>query len=105
MGLGNSAPSFLFSYKVNFTREIPNDFYLSGDRVQGIIQIATNDNENDLIEKYGPLYVELIGELHDFKTDTHQHYTKGVQIFFRTRTQEQNVRCYFQFCFPYQLSR
>ncbi|CAF3305308.1 unnamed protein product [Rotaria socialis] len=87
MGLGNSAPSLLFSYKVNFTREIPNDFYLSGDRVQGIIQIATNDNENDLIQKYGPLYVELIGELHDFKTDTHQHYTKGVQIFFRTRTQ------------------
>ncbi|CAF2635133.1 unnamed protein product [Rotaria sp. Silwood2] len=56
MGMGNSAPSFLFSYKVNFTRETPKDFYLSGDRVQGIIQIATNDNDNDLIRKYGPLW-------------------------------------------------
>ncbi|CAF1013383.1 unnamed protein product [Rotaria sp. Silwood1] len=87
MGTGNSAPTFLFSYKLNFTRETPNDFYLSGDRVQGIIQITTNDNDNDLIRKYGPLYVELIGELHDFKTDTHQHYTEGVHVFFRRGAQ------------------
>ncbi|CAF1188486.1 unnamed protein product [Rotaria sordida] len=85
--MGNSAPSFLFSYKLNFTRETPNDFYLSGERVQGIVQITTNYNDNDLTHKYGPLYVELIGELHDFKTNTHQHYTKGVHVFFRRRAQ------------------
>jgi hypothetical protein len=86
--MGNSAPSVLFSFKVKFSRETPNDFYLSGDRVQGIIQIITNDNDNDLNFKYGPLYVELIGELHDFKTNIHQQRnTKGVQIFFRKRTQ------------------
>lgn len=85
--MGNSVPPVFFSYKVNFTREIPNDFYLNGDRVQGIIEILTNDNDNDLDSKYGPLHVELIGELQDFKTNTQQRYTEGVQIFFRKRTQ------------------
>jgi hypothetical protein len=85
--MGNSAPFVFFSYKVNFTREIPNDFYLSGDRVQGIIEIITNDNDNDLNFKYGPLHVELIGELHDFRTNRHQRYAKGDQIFFRKRVQ------------------
>jgi len=86
--MGNSAPSVLFSFKVKFSRETPNDFYLSGDRVYGIIQIVTNDNDSDLNFKYGPLYVELIGELHDFRTNMHQQRTaKGVQIFFRKRAQ------------------
>ena len=85
--MGNSAASVFFSYKVKFTREIPNNFYLSGDRVQGIIQILTNDNDDNLTVKYGPLHVELIGELQDFKTNNHQRYRKGVQIFFRKQTQ------------------
>lgn len=86
--MGNSAPSILFSYKVNFSRETPNDFYVSGDRVQGIIQIVTNDNDNDLNSKYGPLYVELIGQLHDFATNRyHDGYGKGLQIFFRKQVQ------------------
>jgi hypothetical protein len=71
--MGNSATSVFFSYKVKFTREIPNDFYLSGDRVQGIIQILTNDHDNDLNFKYGPLYVELIGEFQDFKVNNESY--------------------------------
>lgn len=85
--MGNNAPSVSFSFKVNFSRETPNDFYLSGDRVQGIIQVATDDTDNDLNSKYGPLYVELIGELNDFKTNIHQHINRGVTIFFRRRAQ------------------
>jgi hypothetical protein len=85
--MGNSAPSVFFLFKAKLSRETPYDFYLSGDRVEGIIQIVTNDNEDDLNCKYGPLYVELIGELHNFKTNTHQKIRKGVQVFFRKRAQ------------------
>jgi hypothetical protein len=87
MGNSGNAPSLFYSYKVNFTREIPNDFYLSGDRVQGVIQILTNDNDDDLNFKYGPLYVELVGELHDFKSNSHNSHGKGDRIFFRKRAQ------------------
>lgn len=85
--MGNIAPSVSFSFKVNFSRETPNDFYLSGDRVQGVIQVATDDTDNDLNSKYGPLYVELIGELNDFKASIQQHINRGVKIFFRKRAQ------------------
>ena len=85
--MGNGASSLIYSYKVNFTRETPNDFYLSGDRVQGIIQILINDTDDDLNLKYGPLQVELIGELCDFKPDIYLTYAKGDRIFFRKRAQ------------------
>ncbi|CAF2804225.1 unnamed protein product [Rotaria sp. Silwood2] len=68
--MGNSGLSSLyFWYKVDFTRETPNDFYLSGDHVQGINKITANYNYNDFDFKYGPLNVELIGEIHDFTSD------------------------------------
>ena len=76
-----------FSFKVKFSRETPNDFYLSGDRVQGIVQVVTDDIENDLNSKYGPLYVELIGEMHDFKIQSRLESTQVVRIFFQTQTQ------------------
>jgi hypothetical protein len=86
--MGNSAPSVLFSFNVKFSRETPNDFYLSGDRVQGIIQIVTNDNDNDLNFKYGPMYVELVGELHGFQTNIQQQRRlRNVQTFFQKRAQ------------------
>jgi hypothetical protein len=86
--MGNIAPSILSSFKVKFTREAPNDFYLSGDRVQGIIEIVTKDKDNDVNFKHGPLYVELIGKLKDCKTNSHQQrIATGVQIFFRQRAQ------------------
>jgi len=124
--MGNIAPSILSSFKVKFTREAPNDFYLSGDRVQGIIEIVTKDKDNDVNFKHGPLYVELIGKLKDCKTNSHQQrIATGVQIFFRQRAQviklpndnQQMVRYSFKknifyrnkmfnialkFCFSYQ---
>ena len=74
-----------FSYKVKFTRETPNDFYISGDGVEGIIELTTNET-NDLYVNYGSLHVELIGELQDFKKDQYQRYTEGVERFFRKKT-------------------
>ncbi|CAF0874702.1 unnamed protein product [Adineta ricciae] len=86
--MGNIAPSVLSSFKVKLTRETPYDFYLSGDRVHGIIDIVTNDKTNDLNFRYGPLYVELIGELKDVKTNLYQQRNlNNVQIFFRERAQ------------------
>ena len=85
--MGNSARSLFYLYKVNFTRETPNDFYLSGDRVQGIIEIVINDTDDDLNLKYGPLHVELIGALCDFKPDIYHTYGKEDRIFFRKRAQ------------------
>ena len=84
--MGNITPSVLSSFKVKLTRETPYDFYLSGDRVHGIIDIVTNDKTKDLNFRYGPLYVELIGELKDVKTNIYQQRNlSNVQIFFRER--------------------
>lgn len=81
-----------FSFKVKFTRESPNDFYLSGDRVHGIVQLVTNENENDLNRKYGPLHVELIGELNDFITNKHGTlYAKDIRKFFRKQAQVEKL--------------
>ncbi|UJR19777.1 hypothetical protein I4U23_022911 [Adineta vaga] len=75
----------LFITLLKFTRETPNDFYLSGDQVEGIVELTTNET-NDLYMKYGLLHVELIGELHDFKRHRYQRSTDGVKIFFRRQT-------------------
>jgi len=84
IGYGNQRDIF-FSFKVKFTREIPNDFYISGDQVEGIIELTTNEiRALDLT--YGTLRVDLIGELQDFKKNIHQPYTDGVEIFFRRQT-------------------
>jgi hypothetical protein len=88
----NGVSSVSFSFKVKFTRESPNDFYLSGDRVQGIIQLVTHENENDLNRKYGPLHVELIGELNDFITNKHGTlYAKDIRKFFRKQAQVEKL--------------
>ncbi len=88
----NAVSSVSFSFKVKFTRESPNDFYLSGDRVQGIIQLVTNENENDLNRKYGPLHVELIGELNDFITNKHGTlYAKDIRKFFRKQARVEKL--------------
>ncbi len=80
--------SVFLSFKVKFTREPPNDFYLSGDRVQGIIQLVTNDTDDDLHHKYGQLHVELIGELNDFITHRYRRPDPTrTQILFRKRAQ------------------
>ena len=81
-----------FSWKVKFTRESPNDFYLSGDRVQGVVQLVADENEDDLNREYGPLYVELIGELNDFITNRHGAlYAKDIQKFFRKQAQVERL--------------
>ncbi len=80
--------SVFLSFKVKFTREPPNDFYLSGNRVQGIIQLVTNDNSKDLHRKYDQLHVELIGELNGFIIDRYRRPNPTqTQIFFRKRAQ------------------
>ncbi|CAF1454868.1 unnamed protein product [Adineta ricciae] len=76
----NAIPIF-FSYKVKFTRDIPQDFYISGDRAKGIIELTTNETIN-LYIKYGLLHVELIGEIHYFKTHKNAKAPNGIQIFF-----------------------
>ncbi|UJR32528.1 hypothetical protein I4U23_019990 [Adineta vaga] len=88
INMGNITPSVLSSFKVKLTRETPYDFYLSGDRIHGIIDIVTNDKGHDLNFRYGPLYVELIGESKDVKTNIYQQRNlNNVQIFFRKRVQ------------------
>ncbi|CAF1488843.1 unnamed protein product [Adineta steineri] len=86
--MGNITPSLLSSFKVKFNRETPYDFYLSGDRVHGVIVIVTNDKDNELNFRYGPLYVELIGESKDAIINNYQErIPNNAQIFFRKRAQ------------------
>jgi hypothetical protein len=88
----NDKISKSLSFKVKFTRESPNDFYLSGDRVQGIVQVVTYENGNDLNRKYGPLHVELIGELNDFLTNSRGGlYARSMRKFFRKQARVEKL--------------